>query len=146
MARREHITRPLIAPMEHPDQEPQYRYMPSPDNRPWYDNWSGQYVHPFREPGAKSPDPPTQDQTPRYIVNSSKPTSEENEFAIPVNKNTGLPIPGQWIQDRDGGWLFRMTRDPNGSRSMQSPHRGNDPEELASPGSRPSCLARCSGG
>lgn len=121
--------RPPIAPVECPDQEPQYRYMPSPDNRPWYDNWSRQYVHPFREPGAKSPDPPTQDQTPRYIVNPSELTSEENEFAIPVDKNTGLPIPGQWIQDRDRGWVFRMTGDPNRSRPMQSLHGGNGPEE-----------------
>lgn len=121
-----------IAAVERPAQEPQYRYMPSPDNRPWYDNWSRQYIHPFREPGAKSPEPPAQDQIPRHIINPSEqtvshPPEEEDGFAIPVDKNTGLPIPGEWTRDKDGNWLFRITRGPN--RSKQSLRGRNDPEE-----------------
>lgn len=106
-----------MAPAERPDQEPQYRYMPPPDSRPWYDNWTRQYVYPFREPGAKSPEPPAQDQIPRYIANSSEPAAapppEKDGFAVPVDKNTGLPVSGEWTRDRDGSWLFRTIGDPN---------------------------------
>lgn len=55
------------------------------------------------------------------------PPEEEDGFAIPVDKNTGQPIPGEWTRDRDGSWLFRIAGGPN--RSMQSLRGRNDPEE-----------------
>lgn len=106
--------RPPIPIPEPARPEPRYRYMPSPDNRPWYDNWTKQYVHPFREPGAKSPEPP--ENTPRYMDPLEPvvvPLPEGSSVpSNPLDSATGLPMPGYWTQGRDGEWTFRTTGDP----------------------------------